>query len=149
LPIIDFRPYAIGKNITDGMEYKGDGEIPPVHDFMLEDSQNDLAPAILAKEKVMLVVVYNLEKSDTSGFAAIQQVAKKALKKGYTVYGVSASFSDNLLAAKEKYQLPFEFLFCDETTIKTMIRANPGVIILNKGTVIDKRNFIDVDKIKL
>jgi uncharacterized membrane protein YphA (DoxX/SURF4 family)/peroxiredoxin len=149
LPLIDFRPYAIGKNISKGMEYKNDGEIPPVHDFMLEDAQNDLAPEILAKEKVMLVILYNIEKSDESGFLAIKQVSEKALKKGYTVYGVSASFTNDLLAAKEKHQLPFEFLFCDETTLKTMIRANPGIIILNKGTVIDKKNFIDVDKIKL
>ena len=149
LPLIDFRPYAIGKNISKGMEYKDDGEIPPVHDFMLEDVQNDLAPEILAKENVMLIILYNLEKSDESGFPAIKKVSEKALKNGYTVYGVSASFTNDLLAAKEKHQLPFEFLFCDETTLKTMIRANPGIIILDKGTVIDKKNFIDADKIKL
>jgi uncharacterized membrane protein YphA (DoxX/SURF4 family) len=149
LPLIDFRPYAIGKNISKGMEYKDDGEIPPVHDFMLEDAQNDLAPEILAKENVMLIILYNLEKSDESGFPAIKKVSEKALKNGYTVYGVSASFTNDLLAAKEKHQLPFEFFFCDETTLKTMIRANPGIIILDKGTVIDKKNFIDADKIKL
>ena len=149
LPLIDFRPYAIGKNISKGMEYKDDGEIPPVHDFMLEDAQNDLAPEILAKENVMLIILYNLEKSDESGFPAIKKVSEKALKNGYTVYGVSASFINDLLAAKEKHQLPFEFFFCDETTLKTMIRANPGIIILDKGTVIDKKNFIDADKIKL
>tara|TARA_B110000090_G_scaffold204945_1_gene251863 strand:- start:238 stop:1200 length:963 start_codon:yes stop_codon:yes gene_type:complete len=149
LPLIDFRPYAIGKNISKGMEYKDDGEIPPVHDFMLEDVQNDLAPEILAKENVMLIILYNLEKSDESGFPAIKKVSEKALKNGYTVYGVSASFTNDLLAAKEKHQLPFEFFFCDETTLKTMIRANPGIIILDKGTVIDKKNFIDADKIKL
>jgi peroxiredoxin len=71
------------------------------------------------------------------------------MAKGYTVYGVSASFSDNLLVAKEKYNLPFEFLFCDETTLKTMIRANPGVIILNKGTVTQKKNWIDFEELEL
>jgi uncharacterized membrane protein YphA (DoxX/SURF4 family) len=149
LPIIDFRAYAIGKNIQEGMEYKDDGEIPPVHDFMLEDSQNDLAPQILAAEKVLLVVVYNLDKSDINGFFAVKEIADKALLKGYTVYGVSASFSDDLILVQNQYNLPFEFLFCDETTLKTMIRANPGIIILNKGTVVEKRNWTDIDKIKL
>jgi uncharacterized membrane protein YphA (DoxX/SURF4 family) len=149
LPIIDFRAYAIGKNLPEGMEYKEDGEIPPVHDFMLEDSQNDLAPELLTKEKVMLVIVYNLDKSDQNGFPAIKNLTHKAIAKGYTVYGVSASFSDDLILAQNKYNLPFEFLFCDETTLKTMIRANPGVLILNKGTVVEKKNWGDLEDIQL
>lgn len=149
LPIIDFRAYAVGKNLQEGMQYPADGSIPPVHDFMLEDTQQDLAPVLLEKEKVMLVIVYNLDKSDVKGFPAIKDIANKAIQKGYTVYGVSASFSDDLNLAKEKYNLPFEFLFCDETTLKTMIRANPGVIILNKGTVTQKKNWVDVDDLEL
>ncbi|AQS93923.1 DoxX family protein [Polaribacter sp. BM10] len=149
LPIIDFRAYAVGKNLQEGMQYPADGSIPPVHDFMLEDTQQDLAPDLLEKEKVMLVIVYNLDKSDVKGFPAIKDIANKAIQKGYTVYGVSASFSDDLNLAKEKYNLPFEFLFCDETTLKTMIRANPGVIILNKGTVTQKKNWVDVDDLEL
>ncbi|MDB2385260.1 DoxX family membrane protein [Polaribacter sp.] len=149
LPIVDFRAYAIGKNIQEGMEYPEDGSIPPVHDFMLEDEQEDLAPKLLEKEKVVLITVYNLDKADTNGFPAIKDFSEKAIAKGYTVYGVSASFSDDLLEVKEKYNLPFEFLFCDETTLKTMIRANPGVLILDKGTVVEKKNWVDVDEIEL
>ena len=149
LPIIDFRAYAIGKNLKEGMEYKNDGKIPPVHDFMLEDEQQDLAPYLLEQEKVMLVITYNINKADENGFPAIKEFAIEALKKGYKVYGVSASFSDDIVMIQNKYDLPFDYLFCDETTLKTMIRANPGVIILDKGTVVDKKNWIDVDEIKL
>ena len=149
LPLIDFRAYAIGKNISEGMVYPEDGSIPPVHDFVLEDAQADLAPELLKKENVMLVIIYNLDKVDVNGFPAIKELTTKAKKKGYTVYGVSASFSDELLLAKEKYNLPFDFLFCDETTLKTIIRANPGVVILNKGTVVEKKHWGDIDEIKL
>jgi uncharacterized membrane protein YphA (DoxX/SURF4 family) len=149
LPLIDFRAYAVGKNLQEGMVYPADGSIPPVHDFMLEGVQQDLAPILLEKEKVMLVIIYNLDKSDANGFPAIKEASEKAIAKGYTVYGVSASFSDDLLVAQEKYNLPFDFLFCDETTLKTMIRANPGVIILNKGTVTQKKNWIDIEDLEL
>jgi uncharacterized membrane protein YphA (DoxX/SURF4 family)/peroxiredoxin len=149
LPLIDFRAYAIGKNLQQGMQYPKDGSIPPVHDFVLEDKQQDLAPELLEKEKLMLVILYNLKESNAKGFPAIKDVSEKAIKKGYTVYGVSASFSDDLLLAKEKYNLPFEFLFCDETTLKTMIRANPGVLVLDKGTVVQKKSWVDVDEIEL
>ena len=149
LPIIDFRAYAIGKNIPEGMEYKDDGEIPPVHDFMLEDTQNDLAPLILKMDKVMLVIVYNRDKSDEEGFKAIKKVTDEAIKNGYNVYGVSASFEDDLILIQNNYDLPFNFLFCDETTLKTMIRANPGVMTLSKGTVTGKWNWNDTADIKL
>jgi uncharacterized membrane protein YphA (DoxX/SURF4 family) len=149
LPLIDFRAYAIGKNLQEGMQYPKDGTIPPVHDFMLEDKQQDLAPELLEEDKLMLVILYNLTKSDVAGFSKIKDVSEKAIQKGYIVYGVSASFSDDLILAKEKHSLPFEFLFCDETTLKTMIRANPGVLVLDKGTVIQKKNWVDVDEIEL
>ena len=150
LPIIDFRAYAVGKNIPEGMEFPEDpNELPPVHDFMLEDTQNDLAPQILAMDKVMLVIVYNADKSDEEGFVAIRKVADKAISKGYNVYGVSASFEDDLILMQNKYNLPFDFLFCDETTLKTMIRANPGIMTLSKGTVTGKWNWNDTDEIKL
>lgn len=149
LPIIDFRAYAIGKSIPEGMEYKDDGEIPPVHDFMLENSQNDLAPEILKMEKVMLVIMSSFEKSEYKAFPEIKKIADEAIKKGYTVYGVSASFSDIIQTTKKKFQLPFEVLFCDETTLKTMIRANPGIIILKKGIVADKKNWNDIYNLEL
>jgi uncharacterized membrane protein YphA (DoxX/SURF4 family) len=149
LPIIDFRAYAIGKNIPEGMKYKDDGEIPPVHDFFLENAQNDLAPEILKTDKVMLVIMSSLEKSEYEAFPEIKKVAEKAIEKGYKVYGVSASFSDIIEITTKRYNLPFEVLFCDETTLKTMIRANPGIMILNKGTVTKKKNWSDIDDLEL
>ena len=149
LPIIDFRAYAVGKNITEGMEFPEDGSIPPVHDFMLEDTQNDLAPEILAMDKVLLVIVYNASKSDDKGFIDIKYIADKAISKGYNVFGVSSSFEDDLILIQNNYDLPFDFLFCDETTLKTMIRANPGVMTLSKGTVTGKWNWNDIDDINL
>ena len=149
LPIIDFRPYAIGNNIQEGMKYKDDGEIPKIHDFYLEDAQSDLAPEILEKEKVLLVIVYDLQKADANGFKSIKEITEKAIKEGYSVYGASASFTDELILAKEKYNLPFDFFFCDGTTLKTMVRANPGLMMLNKGTITGKWNWSDIDQIKL
>lgn len=150
LPIIDFRPYAIGENIEEGMKYPEDGTLPKVHDFMLEDSQNDLAPVLLRKEKLMLIIMYNLDKANIKeGIPNMKKIAIKAREKGYVVYGVSASFDEDLQNLKAEYRLPFDFLFCDETTLKTMIRSNPGVMTFNKGTVIDKKAWRDVDDLKL
>ena len=148
LPIIDFRAYAVGKNIPEGMKYIGQ-EIPPIHDFYLEDAQNDLAPEILAEKKVMLVIVYDIDKADTNAYKSIKELAEKALKNGFSVYGVSASFADDLLLVKEKYNLPFDFLFCDGITLKTMIRSNPGIMTIEEGTITGKWNWTDAEQVLL
>ena len=149
LPIIDFRAYKVGTNIPEGMEYKGDGKIPAIHDFMLEDTQNDLAPEILKMPKAILIVASSLEKSNYEGFPEVKEFAVRAKKEGYQVYGVTASFNEIIQLTSKKYNLPFSFLFCDETTLKTMIRANPGVIVLQKGTIVAKKSWRDLADIQL
>jgi len=143
LPIIDFRPYAIGKNISEGMKYNK--EKPPlIYDFFLENMEgNDVTDLVLSTENVLLVVAYNLSESDREGFKNIKKVTDLALKKGYMVYALTASLNEDFLNIKKEFNLNFEMLFCDETTLKTIIRANPGIVVLQKGTVVEKRNWID------
>ena len=143
LPLIDFRPYAVGKDLNVGMEtFKEDG-VPEVHDFSLESPEDDLTYELLAEEKVMLWISYDLDIADDNGFVTAKIVAENALKEGYRVYGVTASSDDLIEQTIRRFSLPFEFLFCDATTLKTMIRSNPGLIILNKGVVVDKSSWVD------
>ena len=50
---------------------------------------------------------------------------------------------------RKEFNLNFDLLFCDGTTLKTIIRANPGIITLEKGTVTGKWSWVDIDAIKL
>ena len=148
LPIIDFRPYAIGENIPEGMKFVGQ-ELPPIHDFYLESNDGEnLTDKVLSDKKALLVIMYNISKSDRDGFTNIKKVTDMALKNGYTVYALSASLNDEFIDIKEEFELNFDMLFCDETTLKTIIRANPGILTLQEGTVTGKWNWIDTDKVK-
>lgn len=149
LPIIDFRPYAIGKNISEGMKYIGEEE-PAIHDFFLESVEGeDLTNQVLVEDNVLLVVAYNLNASDRHGFSNIKTVTDKALQKGYTVYMLTSSMSEEYEAIKNEFSLNFDLLFCDGTTLKTIIRANPGVLTLQNGTVTGKWSWVDADSVKL
>ena len=149
LPIIDFRPYAIGKNLPEGMEYVDDEDFPPVHDFILENETDDLTETILEADKVLLIIAYDLNSSELKAFEKLKPLAENAQKQGYLVYFLSASSMDDYELVQEQYQLTFDMLYCDETTLKTMIRANPGIMTLEKGTVTSKWNWIDMGKVKL
>ena len=148
LPIIDFRPYAIEKNIPEGMKYIGN-EDPAIHDFFLESVDGeDLTNQVLEEDNVLLVIAYNLSKSDAQGFSKIKTVTDAAIKKGYTVYLLTSSMNEEYEIIKNEFNLNFEMLFCDETTSKTIIRANPGILTLQNGTVTGKWSWVDAEAIK-
>ncbi|MGG8497563.1 DoxX family protein [Tenacibaculum sp. TC6] len=149
LPIIDFRAYAVGKDIADGMKYKDDGEVPPIHDFMIETDEGDQLEPMLAKEKAMLIVMYNFDKMNKDGIAPVAEVAKKAKEKGYEIYVLTASYIEDLEATQKEFDLPYPFGFCDETALKTAIRANPGIITVKKGIIAGKWNWTDADDVIL
>jgi len=149
LPIIDFRPFAIGNSIPEGMEYTDDAEYPPIKDFFLETETDDLTPQLMEEEKLLLVIAYNLDKSDRDGFANLKPIITKAKEKGYKIYGVSSSLKDEFITINKEHGLDFGILFCDGTALKTVIRSNPGLITISKGIVKDKRSWTDANDLIL
>ena len=125
------------------------GYLPPIHDFKLEIDGQDNTQVILSKEKALLIVAYNLEKSAPEGLLKLNKLYQDAVAKGYYVGLLTGSSKEIIDATKKKYNLKFDFLFCDETALKTIERANPSIVILNYGTVIQKVHHHDIDKLKL
>jgi uncharacterized membrane protein YphA (DoxX/SURF4 family)/peroxiredoxin len=118
----------------------------PVQDFLLTDVDGtDITNDVLAEPTpVMLVMVYNVEKASTEHLSAIAALAQEAYAKGWYVYGVSASPFEQCEEFRHTHQLPFDFVQCDEKTIKTAIRSNPGVLLLQQGTVKGQWHHNDV-----
>ena len=150
LPIIDFRAYSIGTDIAKGMEYPEDSdELPPIHDFMIETDEGDKLDEMLAKEKAMLIIMSNLKKTEKDGIADVSKVAKQASEQGYEIYVLTASYIEDLAATQKEYGLPYTFGFCDETALKTVIRANPGIVTVKNGIISGKWNWTDADDVEL
>ncbi|MGB3142575.1 MAG: BT_3928 family protein [Maribacter sp.] len=192
LPVIDFRPYEIGKNIEEGMgvpegapkavfEYRWkfnvggteeivvtngdypsvDGEFveveteeiqagyePPVHDFTIEQEGENYAASLLQEPKLVMIIAYDLRKSNLDVFTEINKTAEEAMKKGYKVIGMSASGPDQTNLLIKEYNLGFDFYFTDETTLKTIVRSNPGVLVLKKGTIKQKVHYNDLEDLR-
>ena len=81
-------------------------------------------------------------------FKTVKEVTDLAIENGYTVYGLSASYIDDLKVLNQNENLNFDWLFVDGTVLKTIIRANPGILTLENGTVTGKWNWIDADDFK-
>ncbi|MEZ4971527.1 MAG: DoxX family membrane protein [Flavobacteriaceae bacterium] len=125
------------------------GYEPPIHDFTIEKDGEDLAAPLLQEPKLVMVIAYDLAKSNYSAFVEIKKITDKALKNGYKVIGMSASGKDYTQKMKNEYQLGFDFYFTDETTLKTIVRSNPGVLVLKKGTIVQKVHYNDLEDLRL
>tara|TARA_R110000868_G_scaffold379928_1_gene645891 strand:+ start:5176 stop:6273 length:1098 start_codon:yes stop_codon:yes gene_type:complete len=124
------------------------GYEPPIHDFTIERDGEDLTASLLQEPKLVMVIAYDLAKSQYSVFNDIKEVTDKAIKSGYKVIGMSASGPDYTQKMKKEYQLDFDFYFTDQTTLKTIVRSNPGVLVLEQGTIVQKVHYNDLDDLK-
>src|SRR5690606_14831532 len=118
-----------------------EGYLPPIHDFTMEREGVDYTEQLLDEPLLMLIVSRVIEQADKEGLREIQQLVAKAKQKGYRVVGLSASSPTQLAPYKNKYGLDFDFYFCDLTTVKTIVRSNPGVLELKEGTITQKLHF--------
>lgn len=191
LPIMDFRPYKVGNNISELMTYPDDapvdkyrttfiyskdgvekeftlddypaedstwtfvrqnselvekGYVPPIHDFSVQvNGEDDITDIVLEREGYTLLVISSkLEKCDISSVSRINEINVWAEGKDIPVYWLTASFHSDVESFVEKYNVKCTMAQTDEITLKTIVRSNPGLVLLNRGTVVKKWHYNDL-----
>ncbi len=124
------------------------GYEPPIHDFTIEKNGEDFTTSLLQEPKLVMVIAYDLMKTNNNVYSQIKKITNVAIGKGYKVIGMSASNDEQTSQLINSHQLNFEFYFTDETTLKTIVRSNPGVLVLEKGTIMQKVHYNDLDDLK-
>lgn len=117
------------------------GYEPPIHDFALTscDTGEDITEQVLTKRGyTFLLVSPRLAVADDSNFGDIDQIYEYAEENGADFYCVTASANDEIERWRDLTGAEYQFCNADETTLKTMIRSNPGLILLKDGTIIGK-----------
>lgn len=142
-------PQVDGELISTETKMIQEGYEPPIHDFTMERDGEDFTAQFLEEENLVVVIAYSLGNTEKDGFIPIKEVTDKALKNGYNVIGLSASSQEMTEALTDEYKLNFKFYFCDETTLKTIVRSNPGILELDKGTIKQKLHWNDAKKFQL
>jgi uncharacterized membrane protein YphA (DoxX/SURF4 family) len=190
MPVIDFRPYAIGTNLyeasknkdpkitgctTDSVAYYfyykkigsniidtiGPGEDFPdstwdyycrydkkirtgnckatVLDFHLGDPESgaDYTDSILQMKGVQFfLVMYDLSKTDYSVMPQVNKFYEAAAKNGTPFNGLSNVQMDSVMVYRTKTKASYPMLTVDGTALKTVLRSNPGLVMLKDGVVV-------------
>ena len=144
------------KNLPAGAEYISreekliqKGYEPPIYNFTIEKDDADYKDDVLSQPKALIFTAYDLTKADEKGLISLINIAKKAEEKGYLVIGLTATDNITIEEIRNRLNIPFDFYFCDGTTIKTIERANPSIIKLEYGTITDKKHWKDAELLEL
>ena len=119
------------------------GYEPSIYDFSIEVNGNNLTDEILSEDKLLIYISYNLEKFSPKAIENMKLSAEKAINNGFKIIGLTASSIEDRNVFIKTNSLSFEFYTCDETALKTVVRSNPGAIVLKAGKVVDKKHYKD------
>lgn len=119
-----------------------EGYQPPIAALSFTSTDDeDITNRIINSEKpVFLMVAPKLNKASTENIKAFIDIKNMAYKNDLDFYVATASLSEDCNAFDKKHAANFEYALCDETTLKTIIRGNPGLVIIQAGTIIAKYN---------
>lgn len=116
------------------------GDDPKCKDFVIYDADgNDITADFLAKTQPMVVITsFDVARANRKGFERLARVAAQAEADGYLVAGLTGSALTDAEALRHDLGLAAEFHNLDAVPIKTMNRSNPGIVVLQEGTVLGK-----------
>ena len=140
-PQFDFRPYHEGTDLREGWNLMMEGNESPYADFFIEkaDDGEDITEQVLNNEGyTFLLIAPWLEKADDSQLDLINQVYEYAEDNDYLFYCLTASGESGISLWRDITGADYPFCQTDGTVLKTMIRSNPGLLLLKDGKVIRK-----------
>ena len=124
------------------------GYVPPIHDFSIVLHEEDITEQILEDPGyTFLLCSPHLENADDSNFGDIDQIYEYAEEHDYPFYCLTASTDEAINRWIELTGAEYPFCTTDETTLKTVIRSNPGLVLLKAGTIIGKWSHNDLPHI--
>jgi triosephosphate isomerase len=147
LPYLDFRPYHIGTDLRKGWQQMMNGEESPYAEFFIQRAEDgeDITDSLLsAKGYLFLLVAPHIEKADDSQLDLINQMYEYAEDYNYPFYALTASGEKGIERWRDMTGAEYPFCQTDEITLKTIIRSNPGMLLLKDGVIIRKWSHNDL-----
>lgn len=124
-----------------------EGYTPPISGFSITTLDgSDITDIVLDKQDyTFLFISYDLKKADRSEMEEIRRLSGFCRENNHCSFiALTSSLKEDIMRFKEKTGVRFPFYHTDEITLKTIIRANPGLMLIKEGVVMGKWHNNDV-----
>ena len=120
------------------------GYEPRIKDLKITDSQGtDYTPELIENPYYNLIIVaYDLGHTNTKAMGELNALAINAAEN-YNIRSALLTSTPALAAEQfqKKNKLVMQIFYADAVPLKSMVRANPGLLLLKDGIVINKWHF--------
>jgi hypothetical protein len=118
------------------------GYQPPIHDFIITSAAGDDLTQIILGDKgyTVLMVSKKIGEAEKSRLESGFEFGRFCLATGIGFYVLTSSGSDEV----KSYDNGLQFCSADETTLKTMVRSNPGYLLLKDGLILGKWSWANL-----
>ena len=115
------------------------GYVPPIHDFSIVTEDGDITDIILEDAGyTLLIISHKVEKASTKNIKCIKSTIANAKKAGANVIWLTSSYTDEIDNFRTKYGINDTFGATDDITLKTIVRSNPGLVLIKDANIIEK-----------
>ena len=117
------------------------GYEPPIHDFVMEEMEtgNDITDEVLDNpDYTFLLVMPRTEEAGEGYIDLINELYEYSKEKGYRFYALSSSSAEAIEQWRDRTGAEYPFCIMDDITLKTMVRSNPGVMLIKEGVIYNK-----------
>lgn len=121
------------------------GYDPPIKDFNPSTMDGaEIRSDLLAEPKVFWMISKDIAKMNKEQLKEIVEFSKRAQADGYKFYAITPSGGEEVEQFRFEHQIPFDFLQNDGTELKIIVRANPGLVYLENGVVVNMWSGYDI-----
>ena len=124
---------------------------PKIMDFSVMTAEGeDLTEDFLYSENfTFLVISKDLTTAVEQPQQRINDLAVNLQERGYRIVGLTASTPDVAIEFAQRNGNPFNYLFCDQIVLKTIIRSNPGLMLIKDGKVYGKWHYNSLPELQV
>jgi len=120
------------------------GYEPPIHDFTIITADGyDITDQVISDpDYSFLLIADDLTKSNINAFKKINKIAESCLNNNNcSFYCLTSSTNEEIRSFVDKAKINFDFYLTDEITLKTIIRSNPGLLLIKEGNILGKWHY--------
>ncbi len=113
----------------------------PISDFVIQDEFGDewTESLLFNPDHQFILVAYDLGSTNTRAFQnKVTPLAMEAQTRNYSFVVLTGSTFEQVEAFRHEHQTPYPFFQSDEISLKTIIRSNPGLLLMKNGVVLEK-----------